>query len=149
MKLPDHAKMPDMRIRKKYGNQLTHATVGGKEYDFRSKAELKLAKFLQLLKEMKYHKDWSYESMNFKFPDSSWLIDFTVRNNDDTFEHYEYKGYVEQNTRKKLQLLNKYFPQAQVTMVFASKKQLKRLGARAISFCKRVCLLSELTHGII
>jgi hypothetical protein len=149
MTLPEHAKMPDMRIQKKYGNIPTHAIVGDKEYDFRSKAEIKLAKYLQLLKEMKYIKDWEYEAMNFKFPDSSFLVDFTVRNNDDTFEHYEYKGYVEANTRKKLQLLNKYFPQAQITMVMGNKEGIKKLGARASGFCKRVCLLKDLTKGIL
>lgn len=136
-------------IQKKYGNVFTNVIIGDKEYFFRSKAEVKLAKYLQLLKETGHKKDWEYESHKFVFADSSWLVDFTVRNNDDTFEYYEYKGYVEEDTRRKLKLLNKYWPQAQVTMVLGSKKQLKRLGARATSYCKRVCLLSELTKGLI
>lgn len=138
------------RIQKKYGNIRTTETIGGKTYNFRSKAEVKLAScYFEILKIGGQIKDWEYESHKFVFADSSWLVDFTIRNNDDTFEYYEYKGYVEEDTRRKLKLLNKYWPKAQVTMVLGSKKQMKRLGSRATNFCKRVCLLSELTKGLI
>lgn len=139
------------RINKKYGNIPTTAIVGGKEYYFRSKAEIKLAQYLELLKVSKQIKDWEYESHSFIFEaaESHWLVDFTVRNNDDTFEYYEYKGRVEQNTKWKLYMLNKYQPQASVTMVFANRKQMDRLGVRATSYCKRVCLLNELIKNIV
>lgn len=136
-------------LQKKYGNQITTETVGDKTYTFRSKAEVKLAQYYQLLKEQNYIKDWEYESHNFQFADSSWLVDFTIRNNDNTFEYVEYKGYVEPSTKRKLKLVSKYYPQAQITMVMASKKQIKRLGVRATSRCKRVCLLRDLTRNII
>lgn len=150
-KIPEHAKLPDIPIRKKYGNQPVHDIIGGKEYTFRSKAEHKLARYLQVLKEGKKIKDWEFESHNFVFDAalSGWLVDFTIRNNDDTFEYYEYKGCVEPDTRWKLYMIDKYYPKAQITMVFANKKQLRRLGSKAISCCKRVCLLGELTRGII
>jgi len=141
----------DKRICKKYGNIPTTAEVGGKTYNFRAKAEIKLARYLQLLKMCNQIKDWEYESQNFVFKEAegSWLIDFTVRNNDDSFEFYEYKGRVEPDTKWKLYMLNKINPNAKVTMVFGNTKQLKRLGVRATACCKRVCLLSELTKGII
>lgn len=146
--------MLDMPIRKKYGNVPTHAIVGDKEYDFKSKAEIKLAKYLQLLKEMGHIKDWLYENTKFCFPSEqdpvkTWLVDFDVLENDGSFHYIEYKGYVEPDTKRKLFLLNQYRPEVKIVMIFASRKQLRKLGNRATSYCKRTCLLSELTRGII
>jgi len=136
-------------LQKKYGNRIITDTIGGKEYTYRSLGEHKLAKYLQLLKEQDYIKDWEYESHKFTFANSGWLVDFLIRNNDNTFEYYEYKGYVEPDTKRKLKLVDKYFPDAQITMVMANKKGVKKLGVRATSRCKRVCTLRELTRGII
>jgi len=85
----------------------------------------------------------------FKEAEGSWLVDFEIRNNDDSYEFYEYKGRVEPDTKWKLYMLNKCWPKVKITMVFGNVKQLQKLGSRATSCCQRVCLLSEITHGII
>ncbi|MCJ7828761.1 MAG: hypothetical protein MUP81_03350 [Dehalococcoidia bacterium] len=134
---------------KDYKNIWCEADIEGKHYEFRSKQERKLAYYLQLLKEQNYIKSWEYETHTFVYPDSSWLVDFTIRNNDNTFEYFEMKGYVEPDTKRKLKLVNKYYPEAQITMVMSDRKGIKKLGARATSQCKRVCLLKELTRNLI
>lgn len=136
-------------LQKKYGNHVHTAIVGGKSCDFDSDGEHKLADYLQLLKEQGYIKDWERESHSFILVDTSWKVDFTVRNNDDSFEYYEYKGYVEPRTRKLIMQATDFYPQAQITMVMANKKSAKKLGVRATSRCKRVCTLRELTRDII
>jgi ribosomal protein S8 len=136
-------------LAKQYNNIWCEADIEGKHYWFRSRGERKIAYYLQLLKEQGYIKSWEYETHKFVFPDSSWLVDFTVRNNDDTFEYFEFKGLVEPDTKKKIKLVSKYYPDAQITMVMADKKGVKKLGARATSCCKRVCMLRDLTRGII
>jgi len=142
--------MEDIKITKKYNNTWVQDTIGGKDCNFRSKGEHKLAKYLELLKQSGHIKDWEYESHNFKFGNIfSWLVDFTIRNNDNTFEYFEYKGYVEPDTKRKLYAVAEYYPNAKITMVMADKRGIKKLGKRASCICKRVCLLSELTKGII
>ena len=136
-------------LQKKYGNRVHNAVIGGKECKFDSKGEHKLALYLQLLKEQGYIKDWERESHTFVLVDTQWNVDFTVRNNDDSFEYYEYKGAVEPRTRKLIMQVSEFYPQAQITMVMANRKGIKKLGVRATSRCKRVCLLSDLTKGLI
>ncbi len=136
-------------LRKKYGNHAHRAVVGGKDCKFDSNGEHKLANYLQLLKEQGYIKDWERESHSFILIDTSWKVDFTVRNNDDSFEYYEYKGAVESRTRKLIMQVAEFHPQAQITMVMANKRGVKKLGVRATACCKRVCLLRDLTRGIV
>lgn len=145
----EHMGFNEPRLRKKYGNHVHNAVVGGKDCKFDSDGEHKLADYLQLLKEQGYIKDWERESHSFILMDTSWKIDFTIRNNDDSFEYYEYKGAVEPRTRKLINQTMEFHPQAQITMVMANKKGIEKLGVRARSKCKRVCLLKDLTKGIV
>ena len=154
--LPQNQRTPDKmgfetdkRLQKKYGNHKHTAIVGGKTCEFDSDGEHKLADYLQLLKEQGYIKDWERESHNFILIDTSWCIDFTVRNNDNSFEYFEYKGTVEPRTKKLIMQATEFYPDAQITMVFANKKGWEKLGVRATSRCKRVCLLRELTKGLV
>lgn len=142
------------RFVKEYNNQWVHTIIGGKEYNFRSKAEHKLARYLQLLKDSGYIKDWRYEQTKFCFPSEqdpvrTWLVDFDVLNNDGSFYYVEYKGHVEPDTKRKLLLLSQYRPEVELDMVFGNKKDMKRLGVRATACCRRVCTLGELTRGIV
>jgi len=136
------------RIHKKYKNVWVFGTLNGRECHFRSKLEHKLAKYLELLINNGHIKDAFHEDTTFKFPDSSWLVDFSVRNNDDTFEYFECKGFVEADTKRKLNLLGKYRPEVEVTMVISDKKGVDKLGVRATSCCKRVCTIAEITKGV-
>lgn len=141
------------RFAKEYNNIRTYANIGGKDYNFRSKAEFKVADYLQLLKTSYLIKDWAYEQTKFCFPDKdnpvmTWLVDFDVLENDGSFYYIEYKGYVEPSVKRKLNLLAKYRPEVKLDMVFGSNRDLKRLGVRATACCRRVCTLGELTKGI-
>jgi len=137
---------------KEYKNQWVETDIDGRHFKFRSKGEYKLALYLQTLKQGGLIKEWYHEQHKFMFPDSSWLVDFTVVKNESKFieiEHYEYKGFVERDTKKKLQLVNKYYPDAQIIMVMADNRGVKKLGSRATSYCKRVTTMRDLTRGII
>lgn len=135
-------------MRSDFKNVQTHLVLDGKDYEFRSILESKVAKYLQLLKDTGHIKDWAYEQTRFEFPDDSYLVDFDVINNDGTFYYIEVKGYCTAKTKRNLRLLNKYRPEIVLDMVFANKKDIKKLGLAA-KYCRRVCLLRDLTRGII
>ena len=142
------------RFQKDYHNTRTTAFINGKTCNFRSKGEFQIAKYLQFLKDFYQIKDWAYEQTKFCFPSEqdpvkTWLVDFDVINNDGTFYYIEFKGHVEPDTKRKLILLAKYKPEVQVDMVFYGKADMKRLGSKATACCRRVCLLKDLTKGII
>lgn len=126
----------------------TNVLLGSKTYSFRTQGEYKLAKYLQLLQDTGHIKSWSYETTKFIFPDDSYLVDFDVRNNDDTFEYYELKGYITAKTRRNVKLLAKYRPEVRLTMVFLNAKDMRKMRTWA-KYVYRVCLLSELTRGIV
>ena len=128
------------RLVKNYNNVRTVAEVGGKQCKFRSKLEYKVAQYLQMLKVSGHIKDWDFEMMNFEFPDDKWLIDFTVRNNDDTISYIEAKGRIEGRDRKKLRLVAKYYPQVIIDYVFAAKRDALKMKTSA-KYCRRVCVL--------
>jgi hypothetical protein len=133
-------------------NKPERTIVGGKECNFRSQGEKKLAQYLELLKQLDFIDDWFYEFMNFKFPpddpDMTWLVDFTVKENNGSITYWEYKGWFEARDRKKLQLLSKYYPQAKVVYVFPNKSSRKKMKTSE-KYCHRVCVLYELTRGIL
>lgn len=131
-----------------FNNKRTTAIIGGKQYFFRSILEFKVAKYLQLLKDTGHIKDWAFEQTTFKFPDDKYLVDFDVLENDGNFYYIEAKGHPDERARRKLRLLNKYKPEVKIMMVFQNARDVKKLGL-AKKYCWRVCVLSELTKGII
>jgi len=135
-------------IRCNFKNQQTEIWIAGELYKFRSKLESKVAQYLQLLKENGYIKEWKYEYVTFRFPDDKYLVDFDITQNDGQHYYLEAKGYVTAKTKRNLRLLNKYRPEVIIDMVFQNKKDIKKLGL-ARKYCRRVCLLSELTRGIV
>ncbi len=144
----------DKRLAKQYNNQWVYATINGKDYQFRSKSEHKVALYLETLRIGKYIKGWAYEQTTFSFPSEAdpvrtWLIDFDVLENDGKFYYIEFKGIVEPDTKRKLSLLSQYRPEVRVVMICSDKKGIKKLGSRASSCCERVCLLKDLTRNII
>ena len=130
------------RFRRKFGNKPVTVCYNGTVYKFRSKLEYAWANHLEFLKKGKEIKDWDYESHTFKFDNigvEKWLIDFTVRNNDDTIEYYECKGFMQKSDIDKLKLLNRDRPEVQVTYVFGSKPKISvhKMGLLE-RYCKRV-----------
>ncbi|MFA5158140.1 MAG: hypothetical protein WC451_03090 [Patescibacteria group bacterium] len=131
------------RICKQYNNKRIRLTIGGKTYDYRSLKEGKLAGFFELLKKSKQIKDWFYERGELPFTDSSYLPDFEIIENDDSKTYYEFKGFVEPSTKRKITLLRKYYPDIRYIMIMADKRGIKKLGSRATAKCNRVCTIQE------
>ena len=138
------------KLAKQYNNQWVTDTIGGKLCKFRSKIEYKTALYLELLKASGEIKDWNHEFMKFKFPDDSWLVDFTITENDGNFYHYECKGRFEARDRKKIKLLFKYFPEARVLFIFYSKRDIAKVKtAEKFMWWRKPVTLRELTKGIV
>jgi hypothetical protein len=130
---------PNKRFRKEYKNKLVTAVVDGKTIRFRSKLEYGWANFLECLKRGGEIKSWEYETHTFKFDNigvEKWLVDFVVRNNDDSFEYYECKGYFERRDVDKLKCLFKERPEVQLVYVFGSKP---KLSAKKWEYLERFC----------
>lgn len=130
------------RFAKNFNNRPETVSIGGKECHFRSQGEIKLANYLELLKAGGHIQDWFYEQTTFVFPDDKYIVDFDVRNNDNTFEYYEYKGMFDARARRKLKLLNKYRPEIQLNLVFGNKRDAKKVSRVMASHCKRICVLT-------
>lgn len=129
-------------IRRKYGNIPVNADIGGKTYHFRCKLEYRWAQHLQLLYMTGEIKSWEYETHCFQFEDSTlkrYLIDFTVRNNDDSFEYYECKGMVAKYDIDRLRLVYEQYPDTKITIVFASKPKLSaQKRGKLERYCHRI-----------
>lgn len=136
------------RFVKDFHNRCERVEINGKVCNFRSQLEKHVAGYLELLRLGGHIKDWSFETTTFQFPDDKWLVDFDVRNNDDSFEYFEAKGMFDARSRRKLKLVFKYRPDAKITMVFQNKRDMQKARLSA-KYCYRFCLLNELTNGII
>jgi hypothetical protein len=147
---PNNMGAQPRRFRKEYRNEIQeNVSIGGKCYTFKSKLEMRLAEYLQLLKDNGHIKDWWYEQTTFQFPDDKWIIDFDVRANDDTFYYIEAKGHFEARDKRKLTLLAKYKSEVVLWYVFSDNRSRKKMSKRYICICKRVVTISELTKGMI
>ena len=131
-----------------YNNRRETLEIGGQVCNFRSQLEKKVAQYLEVLRVGGHIKSWSFETTTFQFPDDKWLVDFDIRNNDDTFEYYEAKGMFDARARRKLKLVAKYRPDAKITMVFQNKRDMQK-ARLSRKYAHRFCLLSELTKGIV
>jgi len=138
----------ELPLRRNFKNKPQQIVIDGKTYNFRSILESKVAQYLQLLKDSGHIKNWAYEQTRFEFPDDSYLVDFDIINNDGTLYYIEVKGYCTAKTKRNLRLLNKYRPEIVIDMIFQNTKDIKKLGL-ASKYCRRICLLRELTKGII
>ena len=125
---------------KQYNNVRVHAEVGGKIYTYKSKLEYRWAQHLEFLKLGSGIKDWFYEFHTFYFsedaPTPQYTPDFLIRNNDNSFEYYECKGYVEKQTFDPLKALFDEWPAVKVTIVFGTKP---KLSAQKRNKLERYC----------
>ena len=118
---------PNKRLRKENKNQPVTVVIDGELVRFRSKLEYSWANYLEFLKRAGEIKDWFFETHTFRFDNigvEKWLVDFTIRNNDDTFEYHECKGHFEKRDVDKLKCLFAERPEVKITYVFASKPKL-------------------------
>lgn len=113
------------RLIRDFNNKRMTATIGGKTYNFRSQLEYNWALYCQFRKEQGLIKDWFYEQTTFRFNDEKcgavkYLVDFDIRNNDDTFHYEECKGYLSARDRSKFRKVQKYYPQTKIHLVLQS-----------------------------
>jgi hypothetical protein len=142
------------KFAKNYRNRPETMEIGGKTYNFRSQLEIKVAKYLELLKVSGQIKDWAYEQTTFTFDDQivckKYIIDFDVIRPDGTFYYIEAKGYVDKHTIDRLTVLFTKRPEVRVWMVFQGKRDRDKFLRRKVSRqCDRVLVLSDMTRGIV
>ena len=130
------------RLAKDFNNQFQTVQYGDKTCKFRSKLEKKVADYLEMLKIGNYIKDWEYESHKFLFPDDKWLVDFTIRNNYDSFEYFEAKGLFDARARRYVKLLAKYRPEVKMTIVFGRKSDTKKMSVSK-KYVHAVCYIGK------
>ena len=138
---------PHRTIQFDFNNKAGWHTVGRNSYYFRSLFEWHFAEYLEMLFVGKAIKGWEFEQTTFTFPDDKYLVDFDVLNNDGTFEYIECKGHWDARAKRKIQLLNKYRPEVQLTVVFQNRKDMKKVSKKMASMCKRIALFSK-TRGL-
>lgn len=139
---------PNRKLAKEYNNKRESVCIDGKTCHFRSQLEKEFAHYLQMLKDSGHIKDWAYEQTTFRFPDSSYLVDFDVLNIDGSFEYYECKGLFEADTRRKIKLLNKYRPEVKLTLVFRKRSDARPVSKKVAGMLKRVCIFKGFCHGL-
>ena len=97
-------------------------TVGGKTCSFRSMAEYRWARYLQLLKEQGHIQDWEYEPRKFLFLGEisapvQYTPDYRITEPDGTVVYQEFKGYHDRGTNTKLQRMAKHYPHVIMELV--------------------------------
>lgn len=87
----------------------------------RSKWEANYARYLNFLIKCKEIEKWDYEKETFKFPDkkrnASYKVDFRVFNLNGSIEYHEVKGYMDNNSRIKLERMAKYYPTVKIKLI--------------------------------
>lgn len=97
---------------------ITRAIFGNDKYTFKSNWEFNIALLLEYLKMIGDIDYWKYEFDVFNFPDNEYFIlsyttDFTIYKNDE--KHIiELKGWFDERSRKKIELVNRFFPEEKV-----------------------------------
>ena len=112
-------------LRREFNNQRVQAVIGGKACNFRSKLEHKWAQYCQFRKEQGLIKDWWFEETTFRFENEKcgavkYLVDFDIRNNDDTFHYEECKGYLSSKDTSKFRKVRKHYPDTKIILVMQS-----------------------------
>lgn len=99
-------------------------TIGTKKCYFRSLWEIQYAQYLEWLRHHQSIFDWEYEPKLFEFPKDKYRTgpfyykpDFRVLELDKTHTWYEVKGYMNQDSKKKLKRFNKHFPNERLIII--------------------------------
>lgn len=96
--------------------------VNSKRMFFRSKWEVNIALYLDFLIKQKQIKSWTYEKKVFifdkiKFGIRSYRPDFEIINNDDNWEYWEVKGYMDARSKTKIKRMAKYYPDIKLIII--------------------------------
>ncbi len=136
----------DKRIRRKYHNDPAWATIGGKEYYFRSKFERRWAEYLELLLTQGHIVEWWYEPQVFVFEGVKsgpvcYHPDFKVAERDSVYHWEETKGLHDGQTNTKLKRMVEYYPGEAIDLVLLHIPKSGK-GARrreiAAKYCRRI-----------
>lgn len=98
--------------------------IGGRRHFFRSRWEANYARYLSLLKRLGLISEWHHEPEMFRFPGAtrkpfSYLPDFKVWHPCGLVEYHEVKGWVDADSKRKIDLMAKHHPQINLVMVMA------------------------------
>ena len=114
-------------------NRPTHDFGNGKIITFRSGWECNFAFYLEWMKKKKEIKDWIYEPERYQYLGGSYLPDFKIIRNDETWYLAEVKGY-KQGVRK-LSRMKKYYPEIKIELWDAEAyKELKKKMGKILNF---------------
>ncbi len=144
----------DKRIRRKYRNDPAWATIGGKQYYFRSKFERRWAAYLELLRTQGHIVGWWYEPQTFVFEGVKsgpvcYRPDFKVAERVGTIETLlgtkcywqECKGLHDGQTNTKFKRMAEQYPDEPIELVLLHIPKDGK-GARrreiAAKYCRRI-----------
>ena len=141
------------RFVKDYNNRRETVEIGGQVCNFRSQLEKHLAGYLELLRLGGHIKGWRFEQTTFHFNNpilKKYVMDFDVIRNDGTFYYIESKGHMDKHGKDRITVLLNERPEVELWVVFSGKPDKVKFERTKISKqCKRICLLSELTRGLV
>ena len=98
--------------------------VGDRKIYARSIWEANYSRYLQFQKEKGFIKDWLHEPTTFWFLEikrgvRSYLPDFKVIRDDESYYWVEVKGYMDPKSRTKIKRFKKYYPTEALTLINA------------------------------
>jgi len=96
--------------------------INGIQMFFRSKWEVNYALYLDWLKKIGEIKDWKYEEDVFifekiKFGTRSYRPDFKIFNNDGSIHYDEVKGYMNSQSKTKINRMRIYYPKIKLNII--------------------------------
>jgi hypothetical protein len=120
--------------------RMGHYDINGKDIYFRSLWEANYALYLDFLIKNGEIKKWEFEPDTFWFEKikrgvRSYLPDFKVYRNDDSFEYHEVKGWMDKKSITKIKRMAKYYPKIKLIVVDQhSYNDIKKKLGKAIGF---------------
>lgn len=96
-------------------------SFGDREYRFRSSWEKNLAFYFEYLKVNKIIYDWYYENDIFRFPKNEYGIisykpDFLIYKNEEDKKYIELKGWLDEKSLKRLELMTRFYPSVDIEL---------------------------------
>lgn len=142
-------------MRREFKNKLTHITINGRDYHFKSKFEANWALYLSFLQDTEVIKDWFYEDKTFYFEgETSAPVQYTpdfriVIVGGEYFQ--ETKGYFEGKDNSRFRRLIKHYPDTVIDLVLQQKpsrgKKAQQI-AIAQKYCRRIIIASDIFKQI-
>jgi len=97
-------------------------TIGGKTLFARSTWEANIAAYFEFLKNQNQIKDWLYEPETFWFEEikrgtRTYLPDFKIINNNESFYFVEVKGWMDPKSITKIKRMGQYYPEIKLDII--------------------------------